>query len=228
MSRSAATRRRPPRPTRQQIAAAATRREILDAARRLFAQRGYVRTSVADIADEAGVSIPTIYASVGPKPAIVQVLLDLIDWSVAGEDARANVLEQTDPAAILAIGPRINRALEERYGDIIAAVRAAASAEPDLAALEERGQELHRTGARNAAARLAELGALRNVGSVDEAADVIAVLADIELIGRLVHVHGWTFDRAEQWVTTALQTLLLRPAEPKPGGPSEQGRRPAR
>ena len=42
-----------------------TRRESLEAARRLFAERGYVGTSVADIAAEAGVAVQTIYARHG-------------------------------------------------------------------------------------------------------------------------------------------------------------------
>ena len=57
------------RPSRQKIAAAATRREILGAAERLFAEQGYAQTSIVDIAAAAGVSVPTIYASVGQKKA---------------------------------------------------------------------------------------------------------------------------------------------------------------
>src|SRR5580765_8109850 len=56
-----------------------TRDEILSAARRLFAERGYSRTSVRDIAREAGVSAQTVYDSIGSKQALVARLNDLID-----------------------------------------------------------------------------------------------------------------------------------------------------
>ena len=56
-----------------------TREEILLAARRLFAERGYSRTSVRDIAEAAGVSAQTVYDSIGSKQALVAQLNDLID-----------------------------------------------------------------------------------------------------------------------------------------------------
>ena len=56
-----------------------TQEEILAAARRLFAERGYARTSVRDIAAAAGVSAQTVYDSVGSKQALVARLNDLID-----------------------------------------------------------------------------------------------------------------------------------------------------
>ncbi len=56
-----------------------TRDEILGAARRLFAERGYAKTSVRDIAEAAGVSAQTVYDSIGSKQALVARLNDLID-----------------------------------------------------------------------------------------------------------------------------------------------------
>src|SRR5690349_8634889 len=99
----------PRRPTRHQIAAAATRREILLAARRLFAERGYAATSLADIADEAGVSVPTIYASVGPKKAVVMALADLIGEQAGAPETGAPIPAEGDPARLLAFAAGLNR-----------------------------------------------------------------------------------------------------------------------
>jgi len=90
------------RPNRQQISAAATRQEILRTARRLFAERGYALTSVADLAQEAGVSLPTIYSSVGPKHAIVMALVEFLDFQAGGPDARSRADTVTDPAELIA------------------------------------------------------------------------------------------------------------------------------
>ena len=67
------------RPNRREVAAAETRREILRAARRLFAERGFASTSVQQIAEESGVAVQTIYSSIGSKAALVLALNDLID-----------------------------------------------------------------------------------------------------------------------------------------------------
>src|SRR5258708_37274932 len=85
------------RPNRRQVSAAATRQEILLAARRLFAERGFARTSVADIAEEAGGSIPTIYASVGQKQALGIALAGLMEVGVGGAGTSTLVTEWTDP-----------------------------------------------------------------------------------------------------------------------------------
>ena len=45
--------------------AAATRREVLSAARELFITNGYSATTIADIAARARVSLDTIYATAG-------------------------------------------------------------------------------------------------------------------------------------------------------------------
>ena len=56
MSKSVKPRRRYESPRRREQAAA-TRQAILETAERLFAKRGYVGTSVAEIAKEAGVAL---------------------------------------------------------------------------------------------------------------------------------------------------------------------------
>ena len=53
-----------------------TRKSILRAARRLFAERGYVKTRVEDIAALAGVAEVTVYTSAGGKSGILQALVE--------------------------------------------------------------------------------------------------------------------------------------------------------
>ena len=75
------------------------RDEILRAARRLFAERGYARTSVRDIAQAAGVSAQTVYDSVGSKQALVARLNDLIDAEAGHRGDRSRRSARTeDPA----------------------------------------------------------------------------------------------------------------------------------
>src|ERR1019366_1438672 len=78
--------------------AVATRLSVLAAARDLLQDKGYAATTVADVARCAGVSVDTVYASVGRKPELV---LAVIDTMLAGADEPVPA-EQRD--YVLAIG----------------------------------------------------------------------------------------------------------------------------
>ena len=55
-----------------------TRRSVLTAARTLFVEQGYEGTSVAQVAAAAGVSVDTVYASVGRKPELAVAVVDMV------------------------------------------------------------------------------------------------------------------------------------------------------
>lgn len=69
---------RPYRSTVRAEKAAATRRAVLDAARGLMVTQSYDGTTVAEIARVAGVSVDTVYASVGRKPELVVAVIDMV------------------------------------------------------------------------------------------------------------------------------------------------------
>ena len=75
--------RRPYRSPARDAQAQATRDAVLRAARVLFTTTGYAATTVAAVAAAAGVSVDTVYASVGRKP---RLLLAVHDMELAGGD----------------------------------------------------------------------------------------------------------------------------------------------
>jgi AcrR family transcriptional regulator len=81
----------------RQVQAEETRIRIAQAARRLFAARGYGATSIESIAKEAGVATRTVYSAYGTKREILSLLCDL--WlSTANAFAGAQeVLAIEDP-----------------------------------------------------------------------------------------------------------------------------------
>src|SRR3954451_404362 len=88
----------PDRPlSRRERQAQVTRDEILAAARRLFAERGYTRTSVREIAQAAGVSPQTVYDSVGSKSQLVARLNDVIDAEAGVPALARTVADSEDP-----------------------------------------------------------------------------------------------------------------------------------
>ena len=198
-------------PNRRAIQAEQTRGEIIGAARRLFASQGYASTSVKDIAREAGVSVQTLYDSVGSKADLVRRLNDLIDAEARVFEIASTLPAETDPVAVARVPARIVRRIVERCSDILRTGLEAARAEPDLAFVIEEGGRRHRSGSRAVADRLAALGALDPAQSVDDAATAIAALADFRLALILIDDHGFDFDAVEQWIADmTVRTVLDR------------------
>ena len=137
-----------------------SRNEILKAARRLFAERGFTKTTVRDIAQAAGVSAQTVYDSIGSKQAVVARLNDLID-SEAGIGAIIGpVAASRDPQQVAALSARITRAMIENCGDIIRAIVTGAAAEPEIQAVLDDGHRRHLEGARTVVGLLQGMDAL--------------------------------------------------------------------
>ena len=90
-------------PTRRELQAAETRRLILASARRHFAAEGYARTSLKTIAADVGVSVQTIYDSVGAKADLVRRLNDLIDEEAQVGELAGTLSSETDPRAVVSV-----------------------------------------------------------------------------------------------------------------------------
>jgi AcrR family transcriptional regulator len=73
---------------------ARTRRALLDAARRVFAERGYGPASVEEIARTAGVSVGSVYVHFASKEALFTALVE--DQTSADVETRASLV-QGDP-----------------------------------------------------------------------------------------------------------------------------------
>ena len=197
---------------RREVGAAETRREILRAARRLFAAHGYAGTSLQQIAEESGVAVQTIYSSVGSKAALVLALNDLIDEEAGVAQLGAGVRAETDPPTMIAKTIHLTRQLNERCGDLIQVMLSAEPAEPDIAAAVADGMRRHESGASAMAQRLGALGALRADTTPERAAAVFSMMTSAASWLQLTQRAGWTFDQSEAWLTESLTQLLLKPS----------------
>jgi AcrR family transcriptional regulator len=185
-----------------------TRDEVLQAARRLFAERGYARTSVREIAKAAGVSAQTVYDSVGSKQALVSQLNDLIDSEAGIVPLARGAAESNDPWEVAATSARVTTSILENCRDIIHALVTGAAAEPELAAVLAEGQRRHLEGAGLVVSVLRRLDAL-GATDPDEAAETLAAITDVRFALVLQESYGWSLDRLESWMTATSRTLLL-------------------
>jgi AcrR family transcriptional regulator len=197
--------------TRREQQAASTRRDIVEAARSLFAEIGYTRTTVAKIAERAGVSVQTIYDSVGSKGAIVGALNDRIDEEGEVAALAAAMQVEDDPRRIVELAYTIGYNISSRCEDIAKVTFTAAAVEPELAEVGAEGMRRHRGGMRGVAGRLASLGALRADVDVQRAADVLAAMSEPQVVFTFVDGYGWTYEQWFEWAVDAVCELLLDP-----------------
>jgi AcrR family transcriptional regulator len=196
--------------------AAATRELVLDAATRLFIERGYAATSIDAIAEAAGVGRSTVFAASGGKSWLIKTAYDR---AIVGDDEPVPLLQRpaarklfqlTDPTAIVAGHARIIAEAAERVSAICEAIHAAAGCDPEVGDLwKEIGQQ-RLNGAKAFATLIDEKAGLRSGMAVEEAGDIIWIFNDPTLHHALVRLRGWSQDRYRQWLTDNLQHQLLR------------------
>jgi AcrR family transcriptional regulator len=203
---------------RRRLQAAGTRNDILRAALELFVQRGYAATPMTAIAAEAGVAPKTVYLAFGSKGGLLLALWHLLlrgDEGSAPVGERAwfrEVVEETDPAAVLRLNARNSRVVKERAGALLEVLRGAASGDADLAALWSRIEKEFYENQRAVITRLAELGALRADLGADRATDVLWALNHPGVYALFVAGRGWTPEQYEEWLAESSCRQLLAAA----------------
>ena len=200
------------RSERRREQAEETRQRVLDAAARLFEERGYEGASIAAIAEEARVSQETIYARFRNKRTL---LGELVRSAVRGDDP-APVPQQEGPRRIVTASDQHEQLRLfaedivlrlERAAPLVAVVSGAARSEPELAALLARLHADRLKNLRVLVDALALSGPLRLRN--DEALETIWALTSPELHQLLSRVRGWTRRRYGDWLADSLAQLLL-------------------
>ena len=196
--------------------ARSTRRRIIDAASRLFLDRGYAATILEQVAEDAGVAVQTVYFHFGNKRTLLKEALDI---AAVGDDEPIPLLQrpwldevrnEPDPAGMIERWVANGAAILERIGPIMCVVRDAAGTDPDLAAQWSTNQQQTLIAQRTLAQLLSDRDALKPGMTVQEATDIIFTLDSIEVYWLLTTTCGWTIPRREAWITGTLRTALLR------------------
>ena len=200
---------------RRREQALATRRAVLEAARELFVEGGYVATTIDSVAAGAGVSPETVYATFKNKRSL---LSELIDVAIAGDDISVPILErgwvrqmrdEPDPRRRLRILARNGRLILERWAPLYEVLRGAAAVDPEIASLWEHNKTQRFAGQREMLSILTKHTRLREGLTPKTAADILFAIGSPETYGLLVADRGWSSDRFERWYADALARLLL-------------------
>jgi len=200
--------------SRRRAQAEDTRSAIVRAARDLFLDQGYGRTTIADIAGSTGVSVETIYAAFGNKAALLHKAWDI---TVGGDDQdvvfheRPEVLairSEPDLAERLMLHATFFTRTATRIAPFQLMVQSAAGSEPAAAAML---QEIGRQRLAGMTVMAAEAGKTGQLAvPEDECRDVMWSMTDGMLWHRLVNERGWSDERFAEWLGTMWVHLLVR------------------
>jgi AcrR family transcriptional regulator len=198
-------------------AARVTHQVIVDAARSVFLAKGYAAATMPAIAHAAGVALDTVYATVGKKPALFRLLIEIAvsgtDRAVPAEerDFVQAIRAEADATRKLRIYAAALRSIQQRLAPLFRVLQGAAPLDPQLAALWKNISERRAKNMRLFAADLAATGRLRSNLSVAKAADIIWTMNSPEFYLLLVEQRGWSSQEFENWLADAWILLLLEP-----------------
>lgn len=204
------SKRRPYRSRVREERAADTQRRIATAARELFAEHGFADTTVARIAQRAGVAAPTVYATFGSKGAIVRALLMQMENDADGAGWARRIAEETNPHRKLVAFAQWTTTL---FSSSKVAIQAAhgASGDPAIIELRDEGDRHRRDGLRAVISSLAQLHALHPQLSEECALDRAWIVTGVELYLGATQGCGWSDEDYAQWLAALLQNQLLHP-----------------
>ncbi len=193
--------------THRQRQALWTRRLIVDAARKLFLERGYAATTMDAIAKEAGVAVSTVYAIYKNKRAILRAIREAWHEQTHAREINEEASRQPDPERRLEMVAHASRRQWETGGAVVAVYQGAAAADREAAA--EVREALR--GRRAALDRVVEgmKAALRPDLDVNRAAAILRALCRPEVYSELVEESEWSPDEYEVWLLETLKEQLL-------------------
>ncbi len=193
----------------------ATRRRVVAAARDLFLQRGYVATTMADIAREAGVALQSVYTAGQSKADLLHLVTDL---AVAGDSQEvmladrpeyAAVASEPDPRRQVGMLAALTAATMERLAPVWIAYREAAVVDPkagaNLVAAHRRRHETFR-----ALVRMVPEQHLRN--NHDQSADTAWAIGSIDVFLLLRTILEWDAPQYAEWLRETLVDQLVAPS----------------
>jgi AcrR family transcriptional regulator len=198
-------------------AARLTHQSIIDAARSVFLDKGYAAATMPAIAQAAGVALDTVYATVGKKPALFRLLIEMAisgaDRAVPAEEREYvwAIRAEADAAKKLRIYAAALCSIQQRLAPLFRVLQGAAALDPELADLWQGISQRRAKNMRLFATDLAATGRLRPLLSVAKAADIIWSMNSPEFYLLMVEQRGWSPKEFEDWLVDAWIRLLLEP-----------------
>jgi AcrR family transcriptional regulator len=184
---------------------------VVAVAHRLFVERGWSRTGMRDIAQEAGVATETVYAYFSSKRGLFQRVVDV---AITGDDLPLAVAERPEFAALghgpharrTAAAARLLTGIYSRTAAFAKVMREAAASDDEIGEMLRATRERQRDDVTAGAALI--MG--RDATTIER--DGLWALTSPELYLLLVEESGWTSEQYQEWMATILERVVPRDA----------------
>jgi len=193
----------------------ATQWRIVKAAFALFCERGYTGTTMAHIADAAGVAVQTVYFAFHTKAA---VLSRAYDFAVMGQEEGLPPWEQpwyremvAEPDAVEALGHLVSGVGEitRRLTPLYVVASGSAASDPEVAEVVDRHERWRVDGYRTMVEVLGAKAPLRVDLTPARATDLLLLYAGMDVYHALVEVSGWSHGDLVAWTQATLAYQLF-------------------
>jgi AcrR family transcriptional regulator len=196
---------------------ARTETELIDAARSLFLQQGYVATTLAQIAERAGLAARTVYVRFGTKAALFR---RVVDRALVGDadpidvahrprtqDAMtaATLAERIDALAEISVG------IADRAGALFEVAAQAEGLEPELALAAQAGRRATAELCQAFWEHAADDGLLADQADPARLTLLTDTLSCADTVVHLRRAHGWSAPAHRALIVHTL-AALTRPA----------------
>lgn len=187
-----------------------SRQKILQSAKLLFANIGYEKTTISRIAQDSGVSNPTIYALFKSKLGVLRSIMD----ECFPKSEYDLLVEKADrekcPKKSLAIAAKLARQIYDAEINQATLLQSACVLAPELKQLEqEREARRYSRLARSVKVMFAEK-IIDNKFNQTQALDIFWAFTGRDMYRLLVIERGWSPDNYETWLAETLSQILLK------------------
>jgi AcrR family transcriptional regulator len=182
-----------------------TRAKILEAGKYLFSRKGIDTTTIAQIADRAGASEATVYATVRSKSGLLHALMHQAIFGPRFQEAQKRLVGIADPVRRIALTARVARAIYEGESAELSLLVQASAFSPELRKTQQVFEDLRREMQRDRIEMLYKSGRAKKGLEKNTASDILWMLTGRDIYRKLVHECGWSPDKFENWL---MQTLV--------------------
>lgn len=199
--------------SRRREQAEVRRKQVLAGARSLFLDRGYVGTTIDDVAQQAGVSAAMIYKSFGSKAALLRDIRDEALTGVGTAPAETRSDEMTtaalDGPTVVASWARLAAEVAPIIHPVLLMVVKAAAGDPEVATLHHEMEAERLSRMAHNAGLLRRRGFLRPGVSTVRARDLLFTYSSPELYDVLVQRRGWSVKTYSEFLRESISSALL-------------------
>lgn len=191
-----------------------TEARLVAAATQLFIDGGYVATTLADVATEAGIAPRTVYVRFETKASLLQRCLDV---AIGGDQQQISVQDRDWLQAAMTAPSRDERIrqmaagtaqLMERTGPLLRVAQQAEALEPEIATRAQAAREQTRQVLEDFWRTMATDGLLPDRCDIDWLASTGALLGQAETYLLITKTTPWDTGTYQAWLTTTWQRLI--------------------